>query len=712
MANETLKTMNTRIALKADTMSNWSASTVRLYNGEVALGYDSDKKRYEIRIGTAEGKTWSELAESNIVLSSKNILNLAYDSYELSNVTPDGSKDFKFQLVGRDPATQEKVAIGTPITIPEVDFTEVNSKIDYISGEVSTIVETTIPDVKAELSNVLSTYTDTQINALSTDLTGQIATAKSEAITAAETDATTKANQALADAKTYANQVSADLSSDYESKIKAIKDEIADGIHFIGHVDAINDEGGTYTIGAATTEAKNGDLVILNSAEYIWSATAGKWELFGDEGNFATKKYVDDAVLSATNSVYQENDLTDAQVQDYRKSAYNAKGDILINKVTLKDKDGNAVSGTDGEVKKQFTAYVFDGTAWVAMDGNYNAENTYLADDITITQAFGQYGIDSTSGRGTIPCKGWNMKELISKSFAKATSATKVNPTRTVSTPSSYSDNVEVGTWKSGANGNNALVFTYTADGKWSNYNAGKTAGNTVLKKDIAITRTASMTAEQAATYGITYNVDAINASYSYSGDETLAIGSSVQVDPIATGDLSVQYRDSAYDLYTYSISGKWQAGTTVPVNNLGESDSGNKVGAGDFATSTGTVQVAAGKRRRFWYVGNDAATATDNAFFRSLATSANSDFNATTKTKDLTIPAGTKRIVFAIQLANATLAEVIDVDGMGLNVAGSFTSKQLDIEGANGFAAKTYTVFECVNAAGLKATTYKIKVA
>ena len=547
-------------------------------------------------------------------------------------------------------------------------------------------------------------------------MTGKIATAKSEAISAAAADATTKANQALADAKTYANQVSADLSSDYDSKIKAIKDEIADGIHFIGHVAAINDESGTYTIGGVTTKAKNGDLVILNSAEYIWSETAGKWELFGDEGNFATKKYVDDAkaaaISSTQNAVYVETDLADDAITAYKADATKNTGDILINKVTIKDKDGNPVSGTDGKAKTQFTAYVWNGAAWAAMDGNYNAENTYLADDITITQAFGQYGIDSTSGRGTIPCKGWNMKELISKSFAKATSATKVNPTREVSTPSNYSDNVEVGTWKSGANGNNAIKFTYKTDGKWSNYNAGKTAGNTVLKKDIAITRTASMTAEQAAAYGITYNVNAINASYSYSGDETLAIGSSVQIDSIATSDLSVQYRDAQYNLYTYSISGKWQAGTTVPVNNLGDADPGNKVGAGNFATSSGTVSVAAGKRRRFWYVGNDTATASDNAFFRGLATSVNSDLSATTKTKDLTIPAGTKRVVFAVQIPNATLSEVIDVDGMGLNVAGNFTSKQLDIEGANGFAAKTYTVFECVNEAGLKATTYKIKVA
>ena len=404
MANETLKTLNTRIALKADTLSNWSKSNVQLYNGEVALGYDSTTGKYEVRIGTTGGKTWSQLAESNIVLSSKNILNLAYDSYELSNVTPEGSKDFKFQLVGRNPATQEKAAIGEPITIPEVDFTEVNAKIDYISGEVSTIVETTIPAVKTELSNVLSTYTDTQITSLNTDLTGKIATAKSEAISAAAADATTKANQALADAKTYANQISADLSSDYESKIKAIKDEIADGIHFIGHVDAINDEGGTYTIGEATTEAKNGDLVILNSAEYIWSETAGKWELFGDEGNFATKKYVDDAkdaAIAATKNTVKI--YTDTAVAGFTNGTN--VGDIAINKKTI-----------TGD-KKEYTAYVWNGTAWEAMDGNYSADNVFMPENMIITEKFGKYDIPA-SGSKELTCAGMTVKAFINDAFA------------------------------------------------------------------------------------------------------------------------------------------------------------------------------------------------------------------------------------------------------------------------------------------------------
>lgn len=122
--NETLKTVKTRISLKTDTLSKWATSTLQLYNGEVALGYDSTTGKYEVRIGTAEGKTWSELSSSNIVLSSKNILNLAYDSYELSNVTSAGSKEVKFQLIGRDPTTQNKIAIGSPIAISSTVYVE------------------------------------------------------------------------------------------------------------------------------------------------------------------------------------------------------------------------------------------------------------------------------------------------------------------------------------------------------------------------------------------------------------------------------------------------------------------------------------------------------------------------------------------------------------------------------------------------------------
>ena len=555
MANETLKTLNTRIAIKADTMSNWSASTVQLYNGEVALGYDSATGKYEVRIGTAEGKTWSQLAESNIVLSSKNILNLAYDSYELSNVTPDGSKDFKFQLVGRDPATQQKAAIGDPITIPEVDFTEVNAKIDYISGEVSTIVETTIPAVKTELSNVLSTYTDTQVGALETDLTGKIATAKSEAISAAAADATTKANQALADAKTYANQISSDLSSDYESKIKAIKDEIADGIHFIGHVDAINDEGGSYTIGETTTEAKNGDLVILNSAEYIWSETARKWELFGDEGNFATKKYVDDAASTAENNAIAATKNTVAIYTDKTVAEFTAGtniGDIAINKKTI-----------TGD-KKEYTAYVWNGTAWEAMDGNYSADNVFMPENMIITEKFGKYDIPS-SGSKELTCAGMTIKAFINDAFAQTKSGTKSGPT--------FSLTVSGGTGEIGTKYTvPAATLKMTGVGL---YQYGPATGITVPVNNAVIKATTSGHEQEL------------------SNSTAMALNSTIST---TAGTANAETYLSGGATYTYTATANYTEGA-VPKNNIGADDPGNKIPAGSFsktASATFTGQYPA----------------------------------------------------------------------------------------------------------------------
>ena len=543
MANETLKTMNTRIALKADTMSNWSASTVQLYNGEVALGYDSATGKYEVRIGTAEGKTWSQLAESNIVLSSKNILNLAYDSYELSNVTPDGSKDFKFQLVGRDPATQGKVAIGDPIAIPAVDFSEVNSKIDYLSGEVSTIAETTIPAVKTELSNVLSTYTDTRITSLSTDLTGQIATAKSDAITAAATDATTKADQALADAKTYANQVSADLSSDYDSKIKAIKDEIADGIHFIGHVAAINDDG-SYTIGEATTEAKNGDLVILDSAEYIWSATARKWELFGDEGNFATKKYVDDAATTAKSEAIAATKNTVAIYTDKTVAEFTPGtnvGDIAINKKTI-----------TGD-KKEYTAYVWNGTAWEAMDGNYSADNVFMPENMIITEKFGKYDIP-TSGSRELECAGMTVKAFINDAFAQTKSGTKTNP--------AFSLTVSGGTGEIGTKYTvPAATLKMTGVGS---YQYGPATGITVPVNNAVIKATKSG-----------YEQELSNST-------AMALNSTIST---TAGTANAETYLSGGATYTYTATANYTEGA-VPKNNIGADDPGNKIPAGSFSDS------------------------------------------------------------------------------------------------------------------------------
>jgi len=43
----------------------------------------------------------------------------------------------------------------------------------------------------------------------------------------------------------------------------------------------------------------------------------------------------------------------------------------------------------------------------------------------------------------------------------------------------------------------------------------------------------------------------------------------------------------------------------------------------------------------------------------------------------------------------------------MGLDVKGNFTATTYSVEGASAGYATDYTVFECINGSGLKATTY-----
>lgn len=59
--------------------------------------------------------------------------------------------------------------------------------------------------------------------------------------------------------------------------------------------------------------------------------------------------------------------------------------------------------------KYSYTAYVYDGSVWAAMDGNYSAENVYFADDLTYTAAIGVLTVPS-SGSGTIAASGKNVK--------------------------------------------------------------------------------------------------------------------------------------------------------------------------------------------------------------------------------------------------------------------------------------------------------------
>lgn len=82
----------------------------------------------------------------------------------------------------------------------------------------------------------------------------------------------------------------------------------------------------------------------------------------------------------------------------------------MVGENTLHAGDMAVVKTLLAEGKYSHTGYVYNGSAWAAMDGNYNAENVYFDEDMLFTYKFGKYEL--VNGNVTIPSAGKNLKEL------------------------------------------------------------------------------------------------------------------------------------------------------------------------------------------------------------------------------------------------------------------------------------------------------------
>ena len=93
-----------------------------------------------------------------------------------------------------------------------------------------------------------------------------------------------------------------------------------------------------------------------------------------------------------------------------------------------------------------YTAYVYDGKKWCAMDGNYSAENVYFDSDLTYTAPIGVMTVPS-SGAGTISAAGKNVKEVLASILAEEKNPVTTQPSASVKITSN-SGTYEIGTRK------------------------------------------------------------------------------------------------------------------------------------------------------------------------------------------------------------------------------------------------------------------------
>lgn len=308
------------------------------------------------------------------------------------------------------------------------------------------------------------------------------------------------------------------------------------------------------------------------------------------------------------------------------------KGDFCIVKTQIGTSD-----------KYQHTAYVFNGTAWEAMDGNYSAENVFFPENLTTTKEIGN--ITLTNGQATIAAAGKNMIDVWKTIFVKANnnfSVTQPSVSVTLNEAGSY----EVGTVKN------------------INYRASLIAGKYQYGPDTEITAT-------SWAVSATNNGEAAGSSTEPNGT----------FDSITVGD-NTNYKVSATANY---------GDGAMPVNNLGDETPAKQIKAG---SKTGTSSAITGFRRGFYGTltknCNGVLTSDD---IRGLAQKTSAT-PAKGNVWELNVPVGAMCFVVAYPASIGDIASIVDIGGGNFEISGNFKKTQVNVEGANGYEAIAYNVY------------------
>lgn len=320
------------------------------------------------------------------------------------------------------------------------------------------------------------------------------------------------------------------------------------------------------------------------------------------------------------------------------------KGDIAIVKELISDD------------KREYTSYVYNGSAWVAMDGNYNADNIYFDKNLVFTQAFGKF-TPGASGSVEIPtaANGLSLKALLEQAFAEEKNPTITQPSTSITLTGAGAK--EVGT-----------EFT-------PSYSVGFNAGNYEYGPATGVTATA---------YAVTDSLDASSSTQTGSFTKfTVADDTNYKVSVVTT------HSEGA-----------------TPLTNLGNEYATGKIAAG---TKSANSSAVTGYRNMFFGTMTTKPEELSSGDIRGLTTK-QAKGNVTNKV--ISIPVGAMRVVFAVP-SDKTITSITDTNGLGAQILSSFVQTTVQVEGANGFTAIGYKVYYLDYAsANDTANTYKVTVA
>lgn len=297
--------------------------------------------------------------------------------------------------------------------------------------------------------------------------------------------------------------------------------------------------------------------------------------------------------------------------------------------------------------KYSHTAYIFNGNAWAAMDGNYNANNIYFDEDFITTADIGVVKVND-NGSTTVAAEGKNLSAVLSSILAKREEPTVILPEVTISFTNSVK-NVEVGT---------VIAPTYSAFLSTGSYSFGPA------------------TEIVAQSWSVTDGIETLTAS-------------SGTFKEVIIGD-----QENSIKSYSITATAAYNEGT-IPVDNFGDEYALGRIAAGSASASTGTKITG---HRSYFY--GPLTTSSEEEPLTSDVIRSLTKGGAYNASKILTVNPGSvaaKRVVVAYpaDTTRAGLKEVTLTSSMNMTITENYVQQMnIEVEGANGYQAIPYTVF------------------
>ena len=310
----------------------------------------------------------------------------------------------------------------------------------------------------------------------------------------------------------------------------------------------------------------------------------------------------------------------------------------------------------------EISSYIHTGEDWEAITGNVDADKVILRDNITMAGNYTQVGNKTKTQNGTaeFETKGMSVADVLTEIFSK-----RLQPTITAQ-PS-------VGTFTlTGAGAVEAGTKIASASYSGSTLNAGSytygpatgvTASNWKVER-VTNSETTQVKSEDAA--ALTAGTDDNDGAGFVIGD--------------AGGD-------NTFSSLKYKVTVTHGAGVVANDNLGGASDPEVKIAAG-----TKTKETTAYTPYRNYFYGSTATKPEVNSEYVRGLTKSGKAYAAGTIT--VNVKAGDVRVAIACTSDKKGVTKVINESAMNADVTDTFTKSTVQVEGADGYTAKEYSVW------------------